>query len=65
MDLEKYVKMITKNEHITGEKNQSGSCQEELTLEGTANDELGPRGGQCKGSLTWGCSDRVKTTGVC
>ena len=40
VDLEKYVKMITTNEHITGERNQSGICQEELFLEGTANDDL-------------------------
>ena len=49
MDLEKYVKMITKHGHIMGEKKQSGTCQEELPLEGTANDELvWPWGGQAK-----------------
>lgn len=64
MHLEKYVKIITTNGHITEEKNQTRICQEELSLEGTANDQLVcPWGGQCKCSLTWGCSSRVKTTG--
>lgn len=56
--------MITTNEHITGERNQSGICQEELFLEGTANDDLlRPQGEQCKCSLSWGCRNRVKTPG--
>lgn len=40
MNLEKYVNVITTNEHITREKNQSRTYREELSLEGTAIDEL-------------------------